>query len=70
VAKGTPGVACTSNNQCLSTFCVDGVCCNDDCTGQCEACNLAGKAGTCLPVKGKPVTPRAGPMQSQVSERR
>jgi MYXO-CTERM domain-containing protein len=43
----------------VSTFCVDGVCCNDDCTGQCEACNLAGKAGTCSPVKGKPVTPRA-----------
>jgi hypothetical protein len=57
--KANPGVLCTSNNQCLSSFCADGVCCNDDCTGQCEACNLPNKAGTCSPVAGKPVTPRA-----------
>ncbi|HEX4341626.1 MAG TPA: MYXO-CTERM sorting domain-containing protein [Polyangiaceae bacterium] len=56
--KGTPGAVCSSSNQCTTSFCVDGTCCNDDCVGQCEACNLPGKAGTCSPVTGKPVLPR------------
>jgi hypothetical protein len=56
VATGTP---CTANNSCLSSFCVDGFCCNDDCTGQCEACNVSGKSGTCSPVTGPPASPRA-----------
>src|SRR5690606_23974280 len=49
--------------QCASGYCVDGVCCNSACTGQCEACNLPGQAGVCLPVSGAPVgsrTPCAG----------
>jgi hypothetical protein len=57
-AKLNPGGKCTAGTQCLSTFCVDGVCCNQDCSGQCQACNLPNKAGTCSPVTGKPVAPR------------
>jgi MYXO-CTERM domain-containing protein len=57
-AKGGLGVACAANNQCASSFCADGVCCTDDCVGQCEACNLPSKKGTCSAVTGKPVAPR------------
>jgi len=56
--KANAGAVCTSGNQCLLGFCVDGVCCNDDCVGQCEACNLPSKVGTCSPVSGKPIPPR------------
>ncbi len=57
--KGKAGDACATGDQCLSSSCADGVCCNSDCTGQCEACNLTGTVGVCTAVIGKPVTPRA-----------
>ena len=41
------GSACTTGDQCASTNCVDGVCCNSACTGGCQACN---QSGSCLPV--------------------
>ncbi len=47
-----PGAMCTSNPQCRSQFCVDGVCCNVACRGQCEACDAT--PGTCTPVAGAP----------------
>lgn len=47
-----PGATCTTNAQCRSQFCVDGVCCNAACNGQCEACNAT--PGTCTPVAGAP----------------
>src|SRR5205807_8334393 len=31
------GAACSGNSQCLSNFCVDGVCCDSACVGNCEA---------------------------------
>ncbi|HVW27339.1 MAG TPA: MYXO-CTERM sorting domain-containing protein [Polyangiaceae bacterium] len=58
VPKAGPGTACVAGNQCLSSFCTDGMCCDSDCTGQCEACNVAGEEGTCSPVKGKPAGTR------------
>jgi hypothetical protein len=41
------GLGCTSNSQCPSGFCANGVCCGTACTDQCHACNLAGSLGTC-----------------------
>ena len=41
------GVACTSNGQCQSGFCQQGVCCATACTNQCQSCNLTGSVGTC-----------------------
>ncbi len=40
-------LACTSNSQCTTGFCVSGVCCDTACNGGCGVCNLAGKVGTC-----------------------
>ncbi len=56
-----PGKACESDAECPagSAFCVDGVCCNTACKGQCEACNLPGKEGLCELVSGAPLGDRA-----------
>lgn len=54
VAKYDNGVACAATNSCKSNFCVDGVCCNKACGGQCEACDVQGSGGTCTPVSGQP----------------
>ena len=51
--KGT-GAACQSGSECSSTYCVDGVCCNSACTGQCQACAEAASPGTCTAVNGAP----------------
>ena len=40
-------LACTSNSQCATGFCVSGVCCDTACNGGCGVCNLAGHVGTC-----------------------
>ncbi|HRI71420.1 MAG TPA: hypothetical protein PK156_44610, partial [Polyangium sp.] len=44
-------VACTAGTQCLSSFCVDGVCCSNQCGSTCYACTAAkkgsGQDGTC-----------------------
>jgi hypothetical protein len=50
VPKQDLGAGCTDAVQCLLGKCVDGVCCNGDCTGTCEACNLATTLGTCSPI--------------------
>ena len=54
-----PGGSCGSDAQCGTGHCVDGVCCDTACTGQCEACNVAGSAGVCSPVVGAPRDGRA-----------
>lgn len=51
---------CTDSSQCTSRFCVDGVCCDRKCDGTCEACDVAGRAGTCTPVSGAPHGQRPG----------
>jgi len=39
---------------CASGHCVDGYCCASSCAGQCEACDVAGQEGSCIPVNGPP----------------
>ena len=48
------GASCTSAAECESGFCVDGVCCESACAGQCEACDIDPSRGQCLPVVGEP----------------
>jgi hypothetical protein len=43
----------TNNDACASKHCVDGVCCDSDCTGTCMRCNLSGTVGQCKPVPDK-----------------
>jgi N-acetylneuraminic acid mutarotase len=54
VAEKSNGVACGATTECKSGFCVDGVCCNAACNGQCEACDLGSAIGTCTAVSGAP----------------
>ncbi len=53
-AQGDNGASCASANDCGSGFCVDGVCCDKACDGQCEACDGANKPGVCAPISGAP----------------
>ncbi|MDQ3032711.1 MAG: putative metal-binding motif-containing protein [Myxococcota bacterium] len=46
-----PGGSCARPADCeAGLFCADGVCCTGACTGTCEACNLSGFVGMCVPV--------------------
>ncbi len=49
------GTPCTVDSSCLSGFCVDGVCCQSACVGQCESCDAT---GSCVQTVGAPVAPR------------
>ncbi len=53
------GETCSNDGQCQSGQCVDDVCCSSSCTGQCEACDVAGNEGTCTAVTGDPVGTRS-----------
>jgi alpha-tubulin suppressor-like RCC1 family protein len=52
------GAQCSSSDACASEHCVDGVCCESACTGQCEACAESGQPGKCVAVTGTPRTGR------------
>lgn len=48
LCTGKPlGEVCGESAHCTSSFCVFGLCCDRECVGACEACNLPGKEGTC-----------------------
>ena len=47
--KTKNGQLCAAASECASGFCVDGVCCESDCTGTCKACNVEGQTGRCQP---------------------
>lgn len=55
VPRQSNGATCNASNQCVSGNCVDGYCCDGTCTAQCQACDVAGKQGTCSAVpSGQP----------------
>jgi hypothetical protein len=54
------GTSCGGGGECASGFCVDGVCCESACTGQCEACDVAGNVGRCAAATGAPHGARSG----------
>jgi hypothetical protein len=39
--KCAQGLKCLAGSDCTTGYCVDGVCCNSDCTGVCKACTSA-----------------------------
>ena len=49
-AARPPGVTCGSDGDCQSGHCVDGICCDLGCTGQCQACDVSGHVGSCWPI--------------------
>lgn len=56
--KKANGIGCTSNAECQSNHCVDGLCCDSACTDQCAACNVPNHQGVCSAVSGAPVGDR------------
>ncbi len=50
VPRLSQATACANDRQCQTGRCVDGVCCNRVCAGQCEACDLPATLGTCSPL--------------------
>src|SRR6185312_14747053 len=53
VPKKTLGERCDSADECGSGYCVDAVCCDTACDGQCQACDTQA-LGTCATVAGPP----------------
>jgi hypothetical protein len=51
LGPGKKGEPCGAGGACLTGLtCADGVCCETACQGNCSACNLAGREGTCSPI--------------------
>ena len=42
------GHACSTDAECESGSCADGVCCDTACDGACESCNSPGNVGFCV----------------------
>jgi len=63
VASVPLGTPCTTPGTCPANSsgvknCVDGVCCDSACAGQCQACNTSSQVGTCVTISGPPVGKR------------
>ena len=52
--KEVDGSKCASPGTCASGYCVDDLCCNVACGGQCQACDVVTAPGTCSPIVGAP----------------
>jgi hypothetical protein len=52
VPRKALGAVCIYDFECASGACADGVCCDQACGGQCQACDVAGAVGTCSAVDG------------------
>jgi hypothetical protein len=54
------GAACTGNDQCDSSHCLEGLCCDvAECGGPCRSCAVPGMLGSCkpLPLNDQPRAP-------------
>jgi hypothetical protein len=66
LARKVQGASCGTGDECLSTFCVDGVCCAEVCDKQCEWCGDPAQPGVCevapegQPKNGRAACPGAG----------
>lgn len=47
--KQANGGTCTFAEECASSHCVSGFCCDRTCGGACESCGITGREGTCSP---------------------
>lgn len=55
VPRRPAAAACSANHECgVGMFCVDGLCCDAPCDGQCQACDVSGSLGKCTAVSGRP----------------
>ena len=54
------GKPCFSGAECLSDACSDEVCCESVCDQACEACDLSGSVGVCLPIMPAEADPLCG----------
>jgi hypothetical protein len=48
------GASCAEPSACSSGHCVDGVCCESECAGTCEACAEPDHEGQCRAISGEP----------------
>ena len=55
------GKGCSTGTDCVTGFCVDGYCCNNDCSGLCRACNLTPGTCTYLSNGADPINECSGP---------
>ncbi|MDB4980905.1 MAG: Flagellar hook-length control protein FliK [Myxococcales bacterium] len=60
----TNGSLCGGGTECASGNCVDGVCCDIACAGQCQACDINGSLGTCKTVTSGPPHRAATPVRA------
>ncbi|MFL5304164.1 MAG: hypothetical protein ACJ8F1_03075 [Polyangia bacterium] len=54
-----PPALCSSDAECVTGFCSQGVCCNSRCDGKCQSCALPTTTGTCTNVPAGAVDPTA-----------
>jgi hypothetical protein len=54
------GVACSTSDQCSSSHCVRGVCCNEACDDACHSCALNSEPGVCVAVTPLPSVEHCG----------
>ncbi len=50
--KKALGASCGGAAECLSDFCIDGVCCDTACNGACGACTVPSSVGICTSACG------------------
>src|SRR3954468_3232200 len=63
------GDTCSCDAECGSSHCIEGVCCNSDCSSGCQTCKAPGSPGICLAraAKSAPRKPTDCPVDSPVS---